>query len=331
VHRLWQLFDLSKHRTGGKGAAGKLAAPQLLAQSTSIHARGVFSLDVWAPGSGSSSGSGSDCGGSGGSAAWVDGVRVLTGSKDRQVCVSRLHTSSSASSSSSFVVDRAFDELHSGVVKCVHWADADTLGGGGGGQVFASGGQDRAVCVKDCRSASAAPDVVIADAHSGGVHTVHWGPSGSGSGGGGSGGPLLLTAGHDPLIHLYDVRWPAAPAVTLDTSSSPSAASGGGGGGASATLRHTFRGHASPHARKHGTILPPRFVSASVVVAAGEGSDCLSLYCAATGATLSRGAMPDQPIAIACRGGGGKGGAATEVAVSCRRGGAIYLLNPQSS
>jgi WD40 repeat protein len=321
VHRLWQLFDLSKHRTGGKGAAGKLAAPQLLAQSTSIHARGVFSLDVWAPGSGSS-GSGGDSGGSGGSggsAAWADGVRVLTGSKDRQVCVSRLHasSSSSSSSSSSFVVDRAFDELHSGVVKCVHWADADTLGGGGGGQVFASGGQDRAVCVKDCRSASAAPDVAIADAHSGGVHTVHWGPSGSG-------GPLLLTAGHDPLIHLYDVRWPAAPAVTLDTSSSA----------ASATLRHTFRGHASPHARKHGTILPPRFVSASVVVAAGEGSDCLSLYCATTGATLSRGAMPDQPIAIACRGGGGgggSGGAATEVAVSCRRGGAIYLLNPQSS
>ena len=168
--------------------------------------------------------------------------------------------------------------------------------------------------MKDCRTASPAPDVAIADAHEGGVHTVVWGP----------GGHLLLTAGHDPFIHLYDVRRPAAPAAILKTSpaTTPDAP-------LAASLRHSFRGHAAPHARKHGTILPPRFVSAEVVVAAGEGSDCLSLYCTHTGATLSRGAMPDQPIAIACRGGeGGAGGAAIEVAVSCRRGGATYLLHP---
>ena len=77
THRtLTQLFDLSKHRAGGKGA-GKLAAPQLLAQSSAIHARGVFSLDVWAPANGYN--------GSGSGAAWAEGVRVLTGSKDRQV------------------------------------------------------------------------------------------------------------------------------------------------------------------------------------------------------------------------------------------------------
>jgi hypothetical protein len=83
---------------------------------------------------------------------------------------------------------------------------------------------------------------------------------------------------------------------------------------------HTYRGHSAPHVRKHSTILPPRFLSPTVLLAAGEGSDCLSLYCARTGAALSRGVMPDQPIAIAVGAGG--------LAISCRRGGAVYTLRP---
>ena len=126
-----------------------------------IHAsKGVFSLDVWTP---HTSAPLRDLTAGG----WfLDDVRIVTGSKDHQVCVSRLSTKppsasgSSSSSSSSrgsstsssngtsggnsgdsssangnsgsgnsgstpsfdgIVVERMFDSLHRGVVKCVHW------------------------------------------------------------------------------------------------------------------------------------------------------------------------------------------------------------------
>ena len=339
-----KLWDVGKTRA----LSGKLVSPQLLAQNRGIHAKGVFSLDVYVPGGvggGGGGGSGDGGGGGGGYEGYLGDVRVLTGSKDRQVCVSRIHldvSSSSSSSSSSgsgsgsgsrggvtsapgasgtagvgIVVDRAFDSLHTGVVKCVCWSAR--------AEVFASGGQDRQVCVKDCRSSTPVADVRLEDVHGGGVHTVVWGPR--------EAAHLLLTAGADPVIKLFDVRWPGTPVATMDNASSSSSHSSCSSSSSlssssttSATLLHSFRGHASPHARKHSTILPPRFLGPHVVLAAGEGSDCLSLYCTRTGAALSRGAMPDQPIAIAVS--GADSGSAGVVAVSCRRGGAVYTLQP---
>ena len=100
-------------------------------------------------------GGGRGGGGEGGGWGYLEEVRILTGSKDHQVCVSRLamkkssttsnntsggsggsssggNNSSSSSSGGSMsmslpssidgiVVERVFDSLHRGVVKCVHW------------------------------------------------------------------------------------------------------------------------------------------------------------------------------------------------------------------
>ena len=376
-----KLWDVGKTRA----LTGRLVAPQLLAQNRSIHAKGVFSLDVYTPsgwvgegsvgeGAGGERSGGEGCGVSsgGGYGGYLEGVRVLTGSKDRQVCVSRLRpdggsnvrgggsssssgsTGSSSSSGAnamykgsgsgsgsvgvSIVVDCTYDALHTGVVKSVCWSTEP------GGWVFASGGQDRRVCVKDTRGSTTAPDVWLEDVHGGGVHTVVWGPSDAPH--------LLLTAGADPFIKLFDVRWPGRPVATMVgastssptcPSSFPTASATDPGSDApatataTATLLHSFRGHSAPHVRKHSTILPPRFLGPHVVVAAGEGSDCLSLYCARTGATLSRGVMPDQPIAIAVSGadrgrkvsGDDRGMCGDAmVAISCRRGGAVYTLRP---
>lgn len=113
--------------------------------------------------------------------------------------------------------------------------------------------------------------------------------------------PLLMTAGHDPVIKLFDLRRPLSPL-------------------------HELRGHASAHARAFKTILPPRFLGPGVVVAQGEGSPLLSMYCTRTGACISRGEMPDQVLAVACNTTSPCRGVPS-VAASCRRG-QIYVLDP---
>ncbi len=225
-----------------------------------------------------------------------DGYRLLTGSKDYTACISRWRPTGFAG------VERSFDELHGGVVKTVHWQPVD------GASIFASGAMDRAVCVKDIRVPGAAADVRIEDAHAGGVHTVCWSP-GSGAADGAT--YTLMTAGHDAYIRVWDLRrvHPSSPLA--------------------ATPRFAFRGHHHDVGRsKYATILPPRWVDPRVVCAAGEGSLNLSLYCADTGTTLSRGAMPDYPIAIAVHRSGPAAAVPHRIAVSCKRGGLIYMLSP---
>lgn len=86
---------------------------------------------------------------------------------------------------------------------------------------------------------------------------------------------LLMTAGSDPVIKLFDLRSPAAPL-------------------------HEYRGHhCDPYCKKVKAILPPKFLGTNVIVAQGEGSTLLSLYCVRTGATISRGEMPEQVTALA--------------------------------
>jgi hypothetical protein len=122
---------------------------------------------------------------------------------------------------------------------------------------------------------------------------------------------LLLTAGNDPVIHVFDVRRANAH-----------------------TPLYSYRGHCHPAAKKFPTILPPKFLSPDVIVAPGEGSLALSLYCTRTGDTISRGEMTDQPMAIACNYQrkllDSHGGLLDtyDIAVSCKRGGLIYCLKP---
>ncbi len=46
-------------------------------------------------------------------------------------------------------------------------------------------------------------------------------------------------------------------------------------------------------------MLAPQFMSADVLVCLGEGSDFVSFYCLRTGRTLTRGEMPESPLAFA--------------------------------
>lgn len=93
----------------GSGGGGSLL-PRCLARATDLHSDGIFSLHEY-------------------------GGRVLTASKDCTVAISSL------GGTASLAAVQQYDELHTGVVKCARWRDADT---------FASCGNDR-LCVVDAR------------------------------------------------------------------------------------------------------------------------------------------------------------------------------------
>jgi WD40 repeat protein len=288
---LVKVWDLAKQ--------GKKSA-QLLLASQEPHDRGIFALDV-------------------------AGDTILTGSKDKTVCLSRLDAGCSG-----LAAESRF-ELHSGVVKSVEWCP------GSNGRVFASGAQDRSVCVKDVRSRR--PDhaeVEIIDAHPGGVHTVKWAPlSGAGSGGGGGGCPqyLLASSGMDPVVKVWDVRFPGTPlhvtgtGTGTGTGTCTGAGTGEGGdeedrgegGDMGREPLHCFQGHARTGA-KAKTILSMCWLSPSVLATPGEKSDRLSLYCAASGRAISRGELGHEPNAV-CP--GGPGGL---VAVATLKSGIFFLL-----
>jgi len=264
---------------------GKKSA-QLLLASQEPHNRGIFALDV-------------------------AGDAILTGSKDKTVCLSRLDAGCGGLKAESRF------ELHSNVVKSVEWCP------GSNGHVFASGAQDRSVCVKDARCGRPChPEVEILDAHSGGVHTVAWAPlSGTGIGigtgiGGGCPQFLLASAGMDPVVKVWDMRFPLKPLHVTGTGEGDGAK---GGEEVGREPLHCFQGHARTGARLK-SILPVRWLSPSVLVTPGEASDQLSLYCAASGRTLSRGELGDEPIGTCPGGPGGM------VAVATRRSGVFFLL-----
>lgn len=119
-----KLWDLSKVRRSDASVDETAASfssmrqkPLLLSTNKSIHSKGIFAMDV------------SHRGG-----------KVLTGSKDRRVCFSRLVGERGA-----VCVERSF-EMHAGVVKAVAWQEAH--GSWTDVTTFASGSQDRSVCVK---------------------------------------------------------------------------------------------------------------------------------------------------------------------------------------
>ena len=144
------------------------------------------------------------------------------------------------------VAGRQFQGHHTGVVKCVRAREA---------HLAADAGNDGSICLLDERAADACT-LRIEDAHPSHVNVLEWHPSNA---------HLLLSAGCDPAIRLWDVRAPAAPLHVLV------------GHTAIARLKHIYR---------------PAFVAAGAAVATpGEGSERLSLYCCSSGRALSRGAL----------------------------------------
>jgi len=250
-----KLWDLSK--TGKK-------TPQPLFVRSDVHDRGIFALDV--------------CGGD-----------ILTGSKDHTVC----HSAISLEDGSWRGILQRY-ELHSGVVKSVQWQpNADESSNLiQHTNIFASGGQDRSVCIKDVRNSASTPEFKILNAHDGGVHSVSWAPSFK------TNSHLLASAAMDDVLKVWDIRY-----LNLRESNK--------------APMYEFKGH--HQAKRIKSILPPKWLSSSKLVIPGEGSQSLSVYCAVSGKTISRGALPTIPVGTCMSPSG-------DVAAATRNG--IYLLKP---
>jgi WD40 repeat protein len=259
-----------------------VARPRLLCQSSDIHSRGIFAMDI--------------------SSSYSSGCphHILTGSKDRTVALSELDGGSGTCTGSGtgtgtgtgdIVCIRRFADMHSNVVKCVAWQ----LDGGADecirrSNVFASGGTDRVVCVKDIQSASNHSDLKLQDVHLGGVHAVVFNPFRGAE-------HLLATAGLDEWLNVFDIRSVSSAGRPL----------------------FQFSGHAANHVRKFKTIYSSRFLSSDVIAMPGEDSSLLSLYDVSTGRSISRGELPLAPMMLATSFGqpsSGVGSADGEVDVS---------------
>jgi hypothetical protein len=211
--------------------------PQLLS-SLPLHEKGIFSMDESAG-------------------------QILTGSKDRSVSLSVIHPSGE--------IQRAqlFQDLHGSVVKSVHWKPVL----GSSPVIFASGSQDSSVAVQDIRSPT--PSLCIASAHAGGVHTVSWSPLLGSSDG--SAEFLLMSAGYDSAVKLYDIRHCTS---------------------ATATPLHIFQ-ERNPSSRS-STIVTPSFLTSRSLLIPNESSFSISINCTTTGRTLSRGTLEEQPLSVVC-------------------------------
>ena len=245
-----KLWDVSQSRSGTpSGPHSFYSQPKQVTKSQCGHNKGIFAMDEMAG-------------------------KILTGSKDKSVCVSLLTDSCQIVFDSEHI-------LHEGVVKSVSWrhhlsAENDQmLPGGCPPVVFASGSQDASVCIKDTRSPPQLPEVSLQGVHMGGVHTVQWCPFNGGE-------HLLLTAGFDGSVQVFDIR----------------AASNGESQKCSPV--HVFRDRDSGKKKQRGSITTPSFLNSEAVVIPWEMSGSVSIHSILTGKTLSRGTISEVPMAVSC-------------------------------
>lgn len=256
------------------GRAGK-SKPKLLSSSNQVHNRGVFGMEIV-------------------------GDMVVTGSKDKTVAVSQIDPAGGP-----LQLLSRYDELHSSVVKAVDLQ--------ANGKVFASGSQDRSVCVVDTRDVSASrgrPQIKLENCCEGGVYCAQFSPHPQEQ-------HLLMTAGLDPVIKLWDLRY-----MKKQNSGVLSPSTSTGSTGDASIPLFTFKGHCTSGARLK-SIVPPTFLGSRTIVTGGQGSGRLSIYCTTTGRTLSRGTLPEDPSNCAVS----IGPHGALVAASCR--GNIYFLRAQ--
>jgi WD40 repeat protein len=204
--------------------------------------------------------------------------RVLTASKDGSVALSRVGPAGVEAES-------AYAELcGGGVVKACEWnlQERSSLGP----CTFAAAGRRGVVRIVDTRAdAALGSGLTIEAAHPFDVHCVRWQPAGEGSEAGSGAVPLLLSASYDPNIRLWDPRALREPVALLS-------------------------GHVGPAVARQKAIHQPAFCGrdGSNVVASGQGSDMLSLYCTRTGQAISRGQLGWEPSTLAVGAVCGSGG-----------------------
>ena len=224
------------------------SSPKLIASNDSIHSkRGVYSFDE-------SSG------------------YIVSGSKDRCVCISRIDVDSDMK----IKQELCHDEYHNGVVKSVSWKYEIN---NAKPNIYVSGGQDRVVCVKDVRQPQTEGYISLFENNSG-IHHVEFDNTATLSNEYCSSN-LFVVAGLDPVVRVYDLR------MLSDSRKDKS------------LHLYEFIGHASSSVKKFKAMLAPHFMSSDVLVSLGEGSENVSFYCLKTGKTLTRGEMPETPMAVA--------------------------------
>ncbi|KAK9830394.1 hypothetical protein WJX72_011510 [[Myrmecia] bisecta] len=196
--------------------------------------------------------------------------RIVTTSKDASVAVSQLGAAGEVK------LLHAYPDQHQGVVKCARWQST---------HLFASCGNDGCIRIVDVRQPDQQP-ACIQDAHAGPVNYLRWHPTN---------GDVLLSAGTDPNIQLFDLRRLPSPV-------------------------HTFSGHING---KCSQIYQPVFVvGGDAIASGGQRSHKLSIYSTTTGETISRGHIGFDPVAThaAC---------APQSPFICATTKAVYFYQPQ--
>lgn len=205
----------------------------------------------------------------------VASTKVLTGSKDKHVSVSRV--------SSGDITVESCHQLHAGVVKSVSWQH-DCVQEMGSAVVFASGGQDGCVCVKDVRCGGAG-DINLNNIHIGGVHTVQWSPYMGAE-------HMLLTAGYDSAVRVYDLRMLRC---------AHRCASGDGDDDYRVMFEcDSVVGGGAKGLRKSREITTPAFLSNSLIVVPSVADCTVSIHDLNTRSVVSRGKLPHPPTSVYC-------------------------------
>ena len=221
-----KIWDLTKCSVNTKQSS-----PKLVVSNDNIHSkRGIYSFD--------------ECGGF-----------VVSGSKDRNVCISRVDVDSDMN----ITREICHDAYHHGVVKSVGWKYEIN---NSRPYIYVSGGQDRIVCVKDIRQSQEEGSICMFEDNSG-VHHVEFDNTSILSNGHESSN-LFVVAGLDPVIKVYDMRMLSDSRADM----SPHL--------------YEYTGHASSHVKKFKAMLAPHFMSNDVLVCLGEESDNVSFYCLKT-------------------------------------------------
>ncbi|KAG5189994.1 WD40-repeat-containing domain protein [Tribonema minus] len=204
---------------------------------------------------------------------------IATASKDRTVAISKL-----VGDGRGIALDRVLGDtetLHAGVIKDVQLRDATTV---------ASCGDDASVRVCDIRAARGYYIAVgLEDVHSACAHTVRWHPTDE---------HLLLTAGLDTVVKLFDLRKPNAAAVE-------------------------YRGHVPFALPRYKAIHRPEFYDGgAAVITCGERSDALSMYDTKTGTAISKGVVGSEMSTLSVHQGN------STMVAAAQNGGEVVLLKP---
>eukprot|EP01102_Stenamoeba_stenopodia_P021412 TRINITY_DN8625_c1_g3_i1.p1 TRINITY_DN8625_c1_g3~~TRINITY_DN8625_c1_g3_i1.p1 ORF type:complete len:320 (+),score=58.07 TRINITY_DN8625_c1_g3_i1:54-962(+) len=174
---------------------------------------------------------------------------LLTSSKDSSICLSTIDDAARITKI------RTWDECHSGVVKRVRWNLANR-------NLFTSCGNDYTVCVVDKRQDGGDASIKIENAHNLAVNSVSFHPTNE---------HLLLSAGFDSIIRLWDTRRP----VKADGTPNP---------------LFLLKGHVSPLLKRTSSIYHPCFCgNGKTIVTSGDGSKHLTMFNVETGEMISQG------------------------------------------